>query len=154
MSLLLAIDPGLASGYVVLEYSISDDSVTIVASEELDQYDTCSRAESLLYENRDGTIDVVMESFIITPETAKKTRTSYSLEIIGAVRYLAQKWGAPFDLQTPANAKSFSTNDRLRALDLWVPGGEGHAKDAMRHAVLYLVKNKGWRPKGLLGSED
>jgi hypothetical protein len=34
-------------------------------------------------------------------------------------------------------------------LPTWHKGGEGHANDAIRHALLKLVKS-GWKPKVLL----
>ena len=51
--------------------------------------------------------------------------------------------------QMPVDAKRMFPNEALKALGTWHRGGEGHANDAMRHALLRLVKT-GWVPKELL----
>ena len=151
---LIAIDPGKASGFVVLD--ITETFATgarpiILYSGEPEQQETCAWVDSFLSDpDNDAKIYIVMEDFLITPETGKKKDTRYSLEIIGAVRYLAKLHGIPFALQTSSNAKSFAENDRIRSMGLWVPGGEGHAKDAMRHAILYMVKALHLKPEGLI----
>lgn len=151
---LMAIDPGKASGFVILdleETQISGSPPVIVYSGEPDQFDACHRASTWLADPERGPVThVVMEDFLITPETGKKKETRYSLEVIGAVRYAAALHQVKFVLQTPSAAKSFVDNDRLRNMDLWVPGGEGHAKDAMRHAILYLANSLRLAPTGLL----
>lgn len=40
-------------------------------------------------------------------------------------------------LQSPSNAMTYATNDRLRAWDAWIVGSE-HARDAMRHLCLKI----------------
>jgi len=51
--------------------------------------------------------------------------------------------------QTPADAKALFPNEALRKVGTWHKGGEGHALDAIRHALLKLTK-LGWKPKVLL----
>lgn len=41
--------------------------------------------------------------------------------------------------QSPADAKTAVTDERLRVWDLWTPGPD-HARDATRHAILHLRK--------------
>lgn len=147
----LALDPGKLTGTVVLHWDgISEPK--IVTAFEPTQYAVCEWVELLLANAKSmgQPIDIVMEKFTITTETGKKKDVNYSLEIIGAVKYLAEKYGFTYSFQTPAEAMSFVSNDRIRALNLWVPGGEGHHKDAMRHAIKYLIFKKGWRPEGLI----
>jgi hypothetical protein len=43
------------------------------------------------------------------------------------------------------------SNEKLKKLEFWHKGGEGHALDAIRHAVLRLVKI-GWIPTKLFDS--
>lgn len=83
---------------------------------------------------------IICEDFIFTSETLKKSRQTWSTEGIGALRYLTQVFGAEFVLQTPAAAKSFSSNDKLKKIDWYTPG-KGHANDAARHLLLYGVEN-------------
>lgn len=39
--------------------------------------------------------------------------------------------------QTPAQAKGFATDARLKGWDLWIPG-QRHARDSLRHLALWL----------------
>lgn len=153
-NLLIAIDPGKASGFAVLDYTDLDD-IKINYSDELDQMTVISEVDVLLgdAEELEGTFEIVMEKFTITAQTGKNTNAeNWSPEIIGAVKYLAWKYGVTFSEQTPAEAKNFVPNERMKAVGIWHKGGEGHARDALRHGVLYLVKHKGWRPSGLLAT--
>lgn len=152
--LLIAIDPGKASGYAVLDFT-NINNVKIIESSELEQYETVATADKRLSEwvFEEDTVEVVMEKFTVTAQTGKNTNgQNWSSEIIGAVRYLAQKHRAKFTEQTPAEAKSFIPNERLKTIGLWHKGGEGHARDALRHGGLYLIKHHAWRPAGLLDS--
>ena len=84
---------------------------------------------------------VVCESFIITNATLTKSRgENWSLESIGALRFLCTQHEVPFVLQTPARAKSFSTDEKLKRIG-WHTAGKGHATDASRHLLLYAVSN-------------
>jgi hypothetical protein len=51
--------------------------------------------------------------------------------------------------QSPADAKAMFANDKLKKLEYWHRGGEGHALDSIRHGLLRLVKS-GWKPVRLL----
>lgn len=148
---LIAIDPGKASGFAV--FDISDpEHPAIVYSAELEQFETVSFVHSALAEAASD-YEVVMEEFKITPQTGKNSPAGWSLEIIGAIRYFCELYEVPFTLQPPSKAKSFVPNERMKAIGVWHRGGEGHARDALRHGVLYLVEKKGWRPQGLLDVE-
>ena len=88
-----------------------------------------------------GIETVVCEAFHISTGTAKKAQAGSltTIEIIGAARWICYKRGVEFILQTPADAKSFCDNDKLRALGWWTRGAD-HSRDATRHLVLYLVR--------------
>lgn len=155
-NLLITIDPGKASGFAVLDYTDLSD-IKILQSAELTQMDTIFEVDTLLSDADEldnvASYEIVMEKFTITAQTGKNTNAeNWSPEIIGAVKYLAWKYGVKFSEQTPAEAKNFVPNERMKAVGIWHVGGEGHARDALRHGVLYLVKNKGWRPSGLLAT--
>lgn len=157
-NLLIAIDPGKASGFAVFDYTNLDD-IKVLQSAELNQMDTVFEVDTLLTDadefGNSGSYEIVMEKFTITAQTGKNTNAeNWSPEIIGAVRYLAWLHKVPFSEQTPAEAKNFVPNDRMKNIGIWHIGGEGHARDALRHGVLYLVKNKGWRPSGLLATDE
>lgn len=83
--------------------------------------------------------DVVCESIVITAQTHKKSQDVLcSVEQIGILRYLCRRCGVPFRLQTPAEAKSFGTDAKLKALGWWTKGLD-HPRDATRHLILRLA---------------
>ena len=79
---------------------------------------------------------IICEDFVYTAETLKKSRQTLSTEGIGVLRFLSRRFDCDFHLQTPAAAKQFSTNDKLKRLG-WYQPGMGHANDAARHLLLY-----------------
>ncbi|CAB4197885.1 hypothetical protein UFOVP1519_26 [uncultured Caudovirales phage] len=85
---------------------------------------------------------VVMEEFRINSGTAKKAPAPWSLEVIGAVRWMATYHGAQFVMQSAADAKTFVSNDKLKVAGAWFTNLE-HARDAGRHLLLYLAR-VGW----------
>lgn len=128
----LAVDPGKMTGYVI--YQDGKRTEGEAPAEEFVKI-----AEKLI-ETKE--IDsVVCERFIISSQTGKLSQAAWSLEQIGVLKYLCEKHGAPFTLQNAADAKLFASEDRLKTLKWSKPKGAGHARDAQRHLLLYLVKN-------------
>lgn len=141
-----AFDPGLKTGYALCATKQMN-----VSSGELDIIEFLELCDSW-FEELGPTLDVVGERFTITAATAKKSQAPWSLEVIGAVKWLAHKHRCgDVKLQSPADAKTFATNDRLRRMGWWVPGTAGHDKDALRHLMVRLV-NLGWSDERLLSS--
>lgn len=131
---LLAIDPGLATGICLIDLSNPDEPVKVwskeVAIEEF--YDGISAIIA------DPNVHVVIEDFKITVETGKLAEAPWSLNLIGVVQYLCYLSGKVLDFQLPSE-KPFADNDKLRMFDFWHVGGEGHANDALRHAMIWIV---------------
>lgn len=144
--LILAIDPGLNTGICLLRR----EPMELVWSDELDWQGTARTVDQTLREFGGENVDVVMERFTITQATSKNSQQQWSIEIIGMCRLMALAHGAgELTLQSPADAKRFATNPRLKALGLWHVGGGGHALDAIRHALLRLTRS-GWTDSRLL----
>lgn len=82
---------------------------------------------------------IVFESFHITGGTLKKGRggPNDTIEFIGMARYLCRYYGVEFKTQSPADAKMFATDAKLRKLEWW--STSDHARDASRHLLLALV---------------
>lgn len=131
---LFAADPGLRSGWA------SWDGEKIRAGTD-DPMDLCDRLKSWLTHEWGGS-EVVYEAYQITTATAQKSQQHWSLELIGAARWLAYRHGATFDLQKPVDAKRFCPDARLRDLGLWGLADSDHARDALRHLVLRLAKHR------------
>jgi hypothetical protein len=141
---LFAFDPGQTTGWAIYETA----SERVKSGE--DDFDLfCERME-LLFAAYGADLDVTGERFTITAATAKKTQQPWSIEVIGVAKYLAHKFGCgTVTLQSPADAKRFGTNERLKNMGWWVPGTAGHDKDALRHLMVRMV-NLGWSDRRLL----
>lgn len=142
MRYVVAIDPGKMTGWARL-------SDTRFESGQLPWYDAMYFIHETLLQGW-AKMTIICEDFIYTSATAKKTRQTWSTEGVGVLRFLAQRYGQEFVLQSPSSAKSFSTNDKLRKLGWYTPG-QDHANDAARHLLVYSVSNGLVRTTDLLG---
>ena len=145
----LAIDPGKTTGMSLFSIKNGEDPELLWSGEE-DFVGFADKTRMIFtqYPN----LEVVCEKFTINMQTAKKSQAPYSLECIGALKLILVDRG--FDpeslkFQLPANAMSMFTNEKLKKLEYWHRGGAGHALDAIRHGLLYLVMT-GWVPRKLL----
>ena len=93
---------------------------------------------------------IVCERFIINARTAKLTQSPWSLEQIGALRFMCKKFDIKFVLQNAADAKRFATDDKFSKLGWKRPQGDGHARDAQRHLLVYLIQTGELDPALLL----
>lgn len=138
---LLAIDPGLSTGIALLNMDDSENP-EVVFSHEWTVEEFYQNIETLI---EDLGPEVVCEKFIITVQTAKLSQAPWSLELIGITKYLSWKYNCRLTLQKP-DEKSFAPNDKvgnakLKRVGFWHKGGEGHANDAFRHAMVYIVNH-------------
>jgi hypothetical protein len=95
---------------------------------------------------------VVCERFVITAQTVRNSQAPFSLEQIGVLKHLCRSNGYKAEdigFQSPVDAKTMFPNEALKKIGTWHKGGEGHANDAIRHALLKLAKT-GWKPRVLL----
>lgn len=132
MTRVVAIDPGLTTGFAIWDRGMQ------AQKQDDDPINFCRRLDVWL-SAWSGETAVVIERFIINVQTISKSQAPWSLEIIGAARYLAHKHGAVFEMQSPSDAKSMFTDTRLKKLGWWQKGLP-HANDATRHLGLYIVK--------------
>lgn len=93
---------------------------------------------------------LVCEDFIITPETAKKSRQTEPLDGIGALKWMASYFDTDLKMQTPASAKKFATDDKLKHIGWYYPTKGGHANDAARHLLVRRVELKRINPLDLI----
>lgn len=84
---------------------------------------------------------VVIEKFTIMASTLHKTREYDALYIIGLVLSTCDFLGVHVMLQTPAQAKTFATDTKLKALGWYDSSPGGHKNDATRHLVSFLARN-------------
>lgn len=146
----LSVDPGKATGMALFSLETGQEPV-LEWSGELQQTEYAEPIRRFLglYS---GNLEVVCERFTINAQTVRNSQAPFSLEQIGILKQCLMDVGrAPDDIyfQAPADAKAMFTNETLKKLGYWHKGGEGHALDAIRHALLRLVK-MGWKPIRLL----
>ncbi len=77
----------------------------------------------------------VVENFV--PRGGALTTQPDALHIIGFIKGMAHIHGWGFILQSPAEAKSWATNEKLKRAGWWVVG-QDHARDALRHLMRHL----------------
>jgi hypothetical protein len=135
--IVVALDPGGMTGVAVWRGSLA--SVELLEVGPLESVDLLWG----LAEAHGAGLTVVSESFTVTAQTGKLSQAPWSLECIGAYRWVCRHHGSLFvvPLQRPGDAKGFAPNARLKALGLRMPGGAGHALDAARHLVLLLARS-------------
>lgn len=150
----LSVDPGKATGVGLVEWSGKPEDLPKrllsieVQPEEFAQAVTAGMAG---WKEHD-TFIVVCERFTITAQTVRNSQAPYSLEQIGVLKHLCREAAYPVDkivMQTPADAKNMFPNKALQTIGIWHKGGDGHANDALRHALMVLVRQK-WVPRVLL----
>ena len=148
---IISVDPGKMTGFAVYhlrkgpEFPVGPWPNSVgkewkFVSWERPTWEAVKAVDLLLQDNKDLLEAVVCESYHITMQTLKKTRTeNWSMESIGALRYVSTLAGIPFILQSPAD-RMFSTDAKLKAMNWWNPSKGGHANDAARHMMLYLAR--------------
>jgi hypothetical protein len=150
----LSVDPGKTTGVAFLTWE-GDPNINpaIIWSDEVDEAAFASRVkEALVVGPSYDTFIVTCERFVINAQTVRNSQAPYSLEQIGVLKHLCRESNYdPQDIkfQAPVDAKNMFPNPALKKLQIWHKGGEGHALDAIRHALLCLVRQN-WIPRALL----
>ena len=133
MERILAVDPGKTTGYSIWSAKDRIDGELYVEAFLDFAWDKLEH----------GNIDVVVcERFVINARTAQLTQAPWSLEQIGALRFMCKKFDVDFVLQNASDAKKFATDKLLTNYGWPRPPGGGHARDAQRHLLVYLVRHK------------
>lgn len=145
-----AFDPGETTGWCHL--SIHDGEVGVFSCGETDH----QGIGNLLFDNQAlkaaiSKRDVVETTFVIEKYVmnSKITQSPWSLETTGLIRYMAVRNQIPIVSQTPGAAKQLASNDVIKRAGLYEPG-KGHAMDAVRHALYFLIVKKGLLKECLL----
>lgn len=124
---ILAFDPGGTTGWATFHDNAFFGG-QLAGQHHYDLY--------LLMRDRDPNV-IVYETF----EYRNKSRSGLVLdsrEYIGVIKLYAEINEVDIIAQTPAQAKGFVTDDKLKKMKLYQPGMP-HLNDAMRHLVYYIV---------------
>lgn len=145
----IVFDPGLKTGVCIFEQDVVGEPI-LEWSGEIDEHEVAPllRGQLKMYPD----LEVVVERFVITVATAKKTQATYSLELIGVIKQCLRDVSRPvtdINFQSPSDAMNLFPNTALKTVGYWHVGGAGHALDAIRHGLLRFVKT-GWKPTRLL----
>lgn len=144
-----ALDPGLKTGACVFTLEEGGEPELVWHAEQ-DVHEVIPTLRSIM--NAYPTLEVVVEQFVITSQTAKKSPQGWSLEIIGTVKQTMRDFGRSekdIYFQKPADVMNLFPNTALKKLGYWHKGGKDHANDAIRHGLSYMAGN-GWMPVALL----
>ncbi len=150
----VSVDPGKASGIALITWSGGEQDLPVKTySMESQPEDFASDVRAVLDQAKVApSVKVVCERFIINAATVRNSQAPYSLEQIGVLKHICRESGYPVEeiwMQNPVDAKNMFPNEALKKIGTWHVGGEGHANDAIRHALLALAK-QGWIPRVLL----
>lgn len=143
-----AVDPGKTCGYVLASVDFPVEmprNLDAVAG----QLDISSLLEEL--GSAEGLGLVVAERFSPIPGRAKSLagQRLYASEALGALRQWCLDRGIPLIEQQPACIKTVKRS-LLEAFGLWsVTSDLPHARDAARHLVAFILKNRGGLCDGL-----
>jgi hypothetical protein len=151
---ILAVDTGKASGLSYFVWQNPEFEPEMLWSMEVQQHEYADpiRKAFAFSQSQGVRLEVVCERFTINAQTVRNSQAPYSLEQIGILKQVMMDNGRePDDIyfQSPADAKMMFNNEKIKKLEYWHRGGEGHALDSIRHGLLRLVKS-GWKPLKLL----
>ena len=132
--LVVAFDPGNTTGIA----TVNTDRMGSLVTHEFQWKDICRFLDGLqAYDMPDV---IVYERFTITEGTAKLSPQTGPMDVIGALKYVANRQLIEIVAQTPYDAKHFGTDARLKEYG-WYTKGKGHANDASRHLFLWCTKH-------------
>jgi len=140
---IIAVDPGVTTGVAWADFS--EEGIPELHTSMPKGFE----AACTLFERFGGSpyrsnFDLlVIERFSITAKTATKTRegSNLAIELIGVAKWVALQCGLKVEEQSPADAKNFASDMKLRKLGWYTPGPD-HARDATRHLLLAAVRHK------------
>ena len=131
--ILVSLDVGKVTGAAVWIHSLPTE---ITTSEIPSRYEVRDFVKGI-YES-DYKMSIACENFVISQRTIKTAQDHNALRLIGWLDLWCEENGVPFTLRNAAAAKSFATDDKLKALNWYVATKDGHANDAVRHALIEI----------------
>lgn len=144
---ILAVDPGTSTGYLVVDQR---EPTKIVMCGQLPPAEFTTFAHTLM----PALAGVAVEGVFISHKTSIAASNMVDLmDVLGWVTLECRRRGIPIDRQRPADARAFSTDEKLKHLGWWNLGqarGNRDVRSAARHMLLYLVKHGLLTPRALV----
>jgi len=140
---ILALDPGGTTGFCIYRPVLQGlERGQIGPHEHHDELDNLLEQLFCSCVNMGEELHIVCEQFEFRKTERHRDFINYiPREYIGVVKLFFKKMRAPalqLHFQSASQAKGFWDDDKLKKLDLWVPG-KTHADDATRHYLYYRV---------------
>jgi Holliday junction resolvasome RuvABC endonuclease subunit len=148
MRRVIGLDPGGTTGVAVLEWTDRYDLI------DLDQLPMGTALGTVQFMVKGYQPDAVAVERFIVGRRASRSGTSkageFARELIGAIRFERKADGGLLcAMHTASQVKRWATDKRLDAAGLLAATkGQGHARDAVRHALFTMVE-RGWAPDPL-----
>src|SRR5690625_5188853 len=137
--IIVGIDPGKSTGIAVLGHN-EITHPTLITHDTPAPENVTGVLESLLSELDHQQVVIVVERFVLREGMYGVDTTP--IEVIGRIKEWSKDRPHPFVWQLPSE-KELATNEVLRRMGLWLKGkDQRHVMDAVRHAVVYLAKQK------------
>lgn len=152
MKQILAIDPGGTTGLAWWREAATGDAWDLkhIGPDE-HHWDLWCFLDRLVSLTHPAELTIVCESFEFRQNRQRDNINLMSKEYIGIVKLFGTNTDTPVVFQTAAMGKGFVSDEKLKAMGLWVPGMK-HAMDARRHLITYMVQKqrridltKSWR---------
>ena len=143
----LAVDPGTSTGYCVVQ---THDPTKLYKYGQTDPHALTLWLNVAL----DSIDEVAIEGIFIGPKTGIAAKDLVNtLDVLGWVTLECQRRGILVTRQKAADARAFSTDEKLKALGWWNLGqarGNRDVRSAARHMLLYLVNHGYLTPRSLV----
>ena len=146
----LAIDPGGTTGLAYVQFLVEyDDDVRVCMgtssfrSWEDEPWFAMNEVETMLRRpHPEHKLDaVVVERYVITPATLKKTAQYEALYQVGVLLFFGWNHDVPVVLQQPSVTKKLVPDASLKSLNWYRPSKGGHQNDAARHLAAYGLQH-------------
>lgn len=138
---ILGIDPGGTTGMV--ECRLTDDHpLEIVTWSENDLFMWADTFERVLTDRRPNII--IAESWVPL-QSAPYADPNDACQPLGVCRWLARRAGVEVVMQQPRRRHGV-TDKALKDSGYWIRGGAGHARQALKHVLVYVSNSLFHRP--------
>jgi len=142
------LDPGLHTGWATLlhgEHFDSGEGILPEIGELLEDY------ANIYHDN----LGIGWEQYVLTSGGSRTGSAGPPIEVIGVARWIGYKFQCQMLKPVPAAMRKAATPEMLDRLGWWCPG-LGHANDAARHMLAWLMRENLLTPeqKVLLFTED
>lgn len=151
LGLIAGLDPGDSTGLLVLRLFPAQLTASIALRYQGPPHEALSKLEDVVRQAALWQEKVVIagERYTTTDRTGKRSAQPTPQRVLGAAEQLTYAYtNVEFTLQSPADAKKFAPNTRLRELGFYTSADlvgrpdANDVNDAARHALLALARRR------------